>query len=156
MFMNGAIAWDVHFQETVALSSVQAELVALSDGSRDLRQAKYLFDELNASTWGDNALCIYCDSAGAIQNGKHPIGSRKLRQVPTKEFDIRDCVRSRILKIVKIDGTKNPADLGTKYLARKKFEIYNSFCLNQKLETDYNHEKGSVAEQAGDVAATGS
>ena len=36
MFIHGAVSWDVHFQETVALSSVQAELIALSDGMKRL------------------------------------------------------------------------------------------------------------------------
>ena len=68
---------------------------------------------------------------GAIENAKHPTTKNKLKHVDIKCFFIRECIDRRIVKVLKIAGSENPADIGTKILGKIKQNMFGSFLLNK-------------------------
>ncbi len=129
MFLNAALLWRTHKQESTALSSVQAELTALSEEAIDMKYSRKVLHDLGIRYYGP--LPIFCDSKGAIENAKHPTTKNKLKHCDLKCFFIRECVDRHIVSVHKIAGIVNPADIGTKLLGKSKFIPFANYLLNR-------------------------
>jgi hypothetical protein len=128
MYCNAAVIWSCKNQERTALSTVQAELTALSDTSREILYAQKVCDDLGLNL--DKTWTVYCDSKGAIENAHHPVSGNKLKHVNIKCFFVRECITNGELKVRKIGTHDNPADLGTKLLGKLKHNLFGSFMMN--------------------------
>jgi hypothetical protein len=104
-------------QATIATSSGEAEFYALIESaSRGLglqTLAKDLGHELGVDLYSDA-------SAGRSMSFRKGLG--KVRHMDTKFLWIQDLVKTDRLKVLKVKGTRNPADVGTKYLAISEME----------------------------------
>ena len=77
----------------------------------------------NFMKWlGDEAVTIQIqsDSSAAIGMSKRLGAGRRVKHIEIPFFLIQNYVKEGIVKIVKVDGNKNVADLGTKYLTGNK------------------------------------
>ena len=128
MYMNAALTWKTKKQRTTALSSCEAEMYAASETCRELKYAMNLLDDLRIE-YG-RPVKLFCDNQGAIQNAKHPIVQNNLKHVDLHAFYVRECVARNMIEIMKIAGTTNPADLGTKLLSAIKQLEYAMFLIN--------------------------
>jgi hypothetical protein len=128
MWMNAAVIWSVSAQESTALSSVESELVSLSDMAREVKYIRKIFEDLGITITSPTT--IFCDSKGAVQNAKHPVSKRKLKHVDIKHFFVRECVERFIVVVHKIATDFNPSDIGTKALGKIKFSTFANFVLN--------------------------
>ena len=128
MFQNAALLWRVSKQASTALSTVESELVALSDVAQDLEYTRKIFIDLSLLF---PALPTFCDSKGAIENAKHPTLKNKLKHVDIKSFYIRGCLERFFVSLFKISGLVNPADIGTKILGYVKYNLFSGFIMNQ-------------------------
>ena len=104
-------------QENIALSSGEAELYAAClvgvQGKGIKSFAKDMDIELKIHMYVDASAAI-----GVIQRQ----GLGKLRHVEVRDLWLQDEVRQKRIKISKIDGKLNPADLGTKALAKAEID----------------------------------
>ena len=112
MYNGAALTWRVRKQQTVALSSVEAELAAMSAMGQDIEFNRDIFEWFGMGT--KEATTIFADNRGAIENARHPCFSDRLRHVNNKIFYIREIVAKGAAVIKWIAGTENPSDLGTK------------------------------------------
>jgi hypothetical protein len=131
MYCNGAVIWSCKNQTKTALSTVQAELTALSDTCCEILYAQKVCKDLNMgleSTW-----TIFCDSKGAIENAQHPVTGNKLKHVDIKCFFVRECITNGEIRVKKIGTHDNASDLGTKLLGKLKHYLFGSFMLNCDL-----------------------
>jgi hypothetical protein len=128
MFYHGAVIWSCKKQSKTALSTVQAELTALSDTACEILYAQKVCTDLGLNL--DKSWTIYCDSKGAIENAHHPVTGNKLKHVDIKCFFIRECITNGSIKVEKIGTHDNPADLGTKLLGKLKHYLFANFMLN--------------------------
>ena len=133
MCCNAAIIWAVRKQTNVALSTVQAELTALSDEACEMLYCQKVFKDLNMDFKEPST--VYCDSKGAIENAKHPVRKNRLKHVDTKCFFIRECVDNQKLIVTKIGTHDNIADIGTKLLGKLKYFLFATFIMNYKFTT---------------------
>mgnify|MGYP002806399548 CR=1 FL=1 len=69
----------------------------------------------------DCGLRIHVDSSAAIGICKRT-GVGKIRHLDTRLLWIQEAVRTRVLEVVKVPGTENPADLMTKPLPRSEID----------------------------------
>jgi len=99
-------------QKTRATSSAEAEFYAIVEGaSRGLG-----LQSLAADLGTKIEVAIYSDaSAGRSLAFRKGLG--KVRHIETKYLWVQDLVKDGRLKLLKIKGTENPADIGTKHLS---------------------------------------
>ena len=98
-------------QKTIALSSGEAELIAL------VKMSSEVLGILNMLTeWGiQPGARVYVDSSAAL-GVVHRKGSGKLRHIRVNMLWVQDKRASGELDYEKIEGTDNPGDLMTKHL----------------------------------------
>jgi transposase InsO family protein len=115
---NGIISWQSRSQKTVALSSTEAEYMALSDCSRQAVWIKSIFDELGMPI---GTVPIAGDNQGSIFISSNPVQERRSKHIDIRYHYVRDCIEEKKVAIFFVDGVSNPADLFTKNLGETKF-----------------------------------
>jgi hypothetical protein len=98
-----------------ALSTAEAELYGIVDGSARGIMTQNMMKEIEVS-W---AVGVGSDSSAAISiSSKSGVG--KTRHIALRWLWVQDAVRSKQIKLTKIDGLTNVADMGTKPLEPKR------------------------------------
>ena len=98
-------------QKTIALSSGEAELIALVKMSTETLGSMNMLKE-----WGiQPGARIFADSSAAL-GVAHRKGSGKLRHIRVNMLWVQDKRANGELDYQKIEGSDNPGDLMTKYL----------------------------------------
>ena len=118
---GGAISWVSRAQKTVALSSTEAEYMALSDCSRQVVWMHTLLGELGYNL---NPVPICGDNQGSIFIASNPVTEKRSKHIDIRYHYIRQVVEQKLAEIFFIDGDKNPADLLTKNLGSVKFLLF--------------------------------
>ena len=116
MMAGGPVTWSSKRQATVALSTVEAEYVAMS---RCAQQMSWMHSwlnevEINYSRPG----IIRGDSRGAIALTKNTKDHGKVKHIDIRHHYIRDLLQSGVINIERVSSVDNLADLFTKPLAR--------------------------------------
>ncbi|WP_292992018.1 reverse transcriptase domain-containing protein [Nitrosomonas sp.] len=121
-FAGGPIAWRSSRQKKRAMSSGEAEYVALSDLGREIVHIRNLFSELKIPL--SETTYAHCDSAVAISIATKQGFTQRSKGIRLCYHNVREMVNSKELHLEKIAGTENPADCLTKPLSRQKVEQY--------------------------------
>jgi hypothetical protein len=111
-------------QTGVAHSSAEAELVAATATCKDIIHQRRVLSELGFPQTQPTVL--NCDSQSAMDITNNPIVGSRLRHVQISDFWCRELVDRNIVKLEKIAGTNNLADIFTKPLAGQPFYQYRS------------------------------
>lgn len=124
VWQGAAISWQSKKQPTVALSTAEAEYMALTSACQEAISLNQLKDEI----LGTKAIAIeiYCDNKGAIDlcvNGNY---SAKTKHINIRLHFNRDLIEKRMVKITKIGTDLMVADGLTKAVPIAK----HLFCLN--------------------------
>ena len=99
-------------QGTRATSSAEAEFYAIVEGASRGLGMKSLAADLGC----DVGITLFSDaSAGRSLAFRKGLG--KVRHIETKYLWVQDLIKEGRLKLLKIKGTSNPADIGTKHLS---------------------------------------
>lgn len=124
------ISWASRKQATVALSSTEAEYVALSLAVSEACWLRYLMKDLQ---FENEYMCVklFADNQSAIKVCKNPEFHKRLKHVDIKFHFIRDKVKENIIDIEYLSTDKQIADMFTKPLGRT---ILNKFCGSIGLE----------------------
>ena len=104
-------------QSTVSLSSGEAELQGIAFGAAQGLGLQSLLKDMNWNV----SLRIHSDATAAIGMCRRK-GLGKVRHLATTDLWIQEKVRSKVIELVKILGTENPADVMTKYVDRSTME----------------------------------
>jgi hypothetical protein len=120
---NGIISWQSRSQKTVALSSTEAEYMALSDCSRQAVWMKSVYSELGMPL---GTIPICGDNQGSIFISSNPVQERRSKHIDIRYHYVRECIEERKVAIYFVDGSLNPADLFTKNLGQAKFEQFRN------------------------------
>ena len=117
---KGIISLQLHSQKTVALSSTEAEYMALSDCSHQAIWMKSVFAELGMPL---GSVPIIGDNQGSIFISSNPVQERRSKHIDICYHYVRESIEEKKIDIYFIDGSHNPADLFTtsKNLGETKF-----------------------------------
>eukprot|EP00971_Amphidinium_carterae_P253969 5041904-Amphidinium_carterae.1 len=107
----------VRKQQLVALSSGEAELYAMALAGTESFALKGLFEWLGFRV----AWKVYTDSSAAKTMGLR-IGVGRVRHLDIRSLWVQHATRHLHLKLCKVCGTLNPADLGTKSHTAKRHQ----------------------------------
>ena len=94
-----------------ALSSGEAELYGILDGSARGILTKHMYEEMGRNINID----VETDSTAAIGMCSRT-GVGKTRHIQVRWLWIQDAIRDKVVRLRKVSGTENVADMGTKYL----------------------------------------
>ena len=115
-----AVSWGSQLQKIVALSTTEAEYVAVTEASKEMVWLQSFLEELGKKQ-EDNVL--YCDSQSAIHLAKNPSFHSRTKHIQLRYHFIRSLLEDGILKLEKISGAQNPADMLTKTVTIDKLKL---------------------------------
>ena len=114
------ISWLSKKQQTVALSSTEAEYMAASLATQELIWLRNLLQDLSYPQ--DAPTTLYLDNQGSISLSKDATDHARTKHIDIRHHFIREKVVDGSIKIKYIETSKNEADLLTKGLPRPRFE----------------------------------
>jgi len=115
---GGLISKTLRVQKTIALSSTEAEYMALSDCSCQMVWMHTLMGELDYYL---KPIPICSDNQGSIFIASNPITEKCSKHIDIRYHYIHEVIARAIIELYFIEGEENPADLFTKNLGSVKF-----------------------------------
>jgi hypothetical protein len=140
---GGPVSWSSQKQKVVALSTCEAEYIALSEAVKEALWIKSFINDLNIGIHFDT-VPIHVDNESAIKLAKNPEFHNRSKHIDIKYHFLREHVDTGTITIPWISGKENPADMLTKALDTTKFEaICRKLGLYQK-DTTVSKQDGTV------------
>lgn len=119
MRSSGAITWNSKRQPTVALSTAEAEYMALSSATQEAMWLKQFEDEIFSI---DRPINIFCDNQSAISLANNNGYSARCKHIDIRHHFIRQKVFDKKCILQHVSTEENAADAMTKSLHYKKFQ----------------------------------
>lgn len=107
------VSWESKKQPTVALSSAEAEYMALTSATKE---ACYLRRFIYEITGKMSSVVLASDSQSAISLVKNPVHHNRTKHIDTKFHFIREKVSNNIVNLEYLSSSELPADVLTKPL----------------------------------------
>ena len=118
-FGGGAVAWQSKLQKCVALSTTEAEFIAITEACKEMLWMKKFLQELSFT---QEKYVLFCDSQSAIHLGKNSTFHSRSKHIDVRYHWIRDVLNDKLLELEKVHTDENGSDMMTKSLPRWKFE----------------------------------
>lgn len=125
---GGPVIWKSKKQPVVAQSSAEAEYIALAECVKDLIWLKMLLWELEVDV--ELPVVVYIDNAAAKALAENPIDHDRSKHIDIRYHLIRHHVELGWLKIRKVEGARNVADVLTKPVTETVFRRLGRSLLN--------------------------
>ncbi|KAK2437580.1 secreted RxLR effector protein [Trifolium repens] len=116
-----AVTWKANQQSVVALSTTQAEYIALVEGVKEAIWLKGMIGEMGI---GQGCVKIHCDSQSAIHLANHQVYHERTKHIDIRLHFVRDMIESKEIIVEKVASEENPADMFTKSLPRSRFKHF--------------------------------
>ena len=125
---GSVVSWKATLQPSVALSTTEAEYMALTEAAKEGIWLKGLVTDLGLQ---QDQATVFCDSLSAICLAKDQVHHERTKHIDVRYHFIRNERRINVKKV----GTKdNPADMFTKPVPLSKFkhclDLLNIYSLN--------------------------
>ena len=115
---GGAVSWKSSLQSVVALSTTEAEYIALTEAVKEAMWLRGITADFGLV---QESLTIFCDSNGAICLAKHQVFHERTKHIDIRLHFIRDVIEGGEIKVTKVGTEDNAADVLTKALPVSKF-----------------------------------
>lgn len=112
---GAAIAWESRKQKRVALSTTEAEYIALSEAAKETAYIKALL--LDLKLWKKQTVTLYCDNQGAGKLAKNPVYHSKTKHIDIRYHYIRQMCEEKEIEVQYVPTQEMTADILTKSLA---------------------------------------
>lgn len=119
---NGVITWESKKQPTVALSSMEAEYMALSQACREVVYLKNLFSEIGFSDLVSHPIIINNDNLGAQHLANNQIHHARSKHIDIRHHFVREVVNRGDIVLNHVSTDRMTADVLTKNLAKIKHQ----------------------------------
>ena len=117
LLSGSAISWESRKQCTVALSSTEAEYMALSDGTKKAIYLKNLMKELGFKA---RKIEVYTDNIGTIKISENPVFHRRTKHIDIRHHFIRYAIQDGLIALKHVPTEDMGADVLTKPLSKVK------------------------------------
>jgi hypothetical protein len=119
------ISWKAELQDTVALSTTEAEYMAAVEAAKEALWLQGLVDTFGVK---QEEVKIHCDSQSAIHLAKDQRYHKRTKHIDIRYHKIREWIlEKKVIELVKISTKKNPADMMTKVIPVEKFQASLDF-----------------------------
>ena len=122
-FARGPISWNSTLQSTVALSTTEAEYMAITEAVKEAIWLQALLENLGLTQEHIN---LYCNSQSAIHLTKNQVYHAHTKHIDVRFHFVREIIDEGKILFQKIKKADNPADMLIKAMTTIKFE----HCLN--------------------------
>jgi len=123
LMSGGAVSWLSKRQAVVALSSAEAEYIALSSATQETVWIRRLLGDLT------NVLeptVLMEDNQGAIAMSRNPVDHARTKHIDIRYHFVREAVQNRIIELIYCPTINMIADVLTKPLAKERFSTLRS------------------------------
>lgn len=117
---GGAVAWDSRKQRTVALSTMEAEYMALSEAAKEAVHLQRLLLELGARKAGP--VRLFNDNFSAQRLATNPVFHARTKHIDIRHHYVREIIESGQVVLEHVSSEEMPADILTKALTKPKHE----------------------------------
>ena len=123
--INGSpISWNSNKQSTIALSTTEAETIALTSAVRNALYLNKIFSDLKLNV--KLPLKIFGDNNAANSIVSNNINSNRTKHMTVKYAFIKSLIDSKQIQIHRVDSAENRADILTKALPKVAISIHKS------------------------------
>ena len=117
---NTIASWMSRLQKTMTLSTTEAKYVAMTEASKEMIWLQGLLTELG---FNQEKKVLYSDSQSAIHLAKNSAFHSRTKHIGLRYHFIRSLLEDEVLKLEKIQGSKNPVDMLTKTMTIDKLKL---------------------------------
>ena len=128
-FDKGPICWKSKMQAIVALSSCEAEYIALVECIKEILWLLQHFRFLGIKI--ESPVVIGIDNQAAIALAKNPVLHEKSKHIDTRHHFIRQAVQDGLIRLQYINTVENIADILTKSTSTATFQTHTNQLLSQ-------------------------
>lgn len=114
----GAISWSAKRQPTIALSSLEAEYMALTQASKEALWIKRLLNEFGINI---PTVIIFGDNQGSLALAKNSVFHARSKHIDIQHHFIRDTIKSGEVEVQYLPTEYMVADVLTKSLPTEMF-----------------------------------
>ncbi|GJW93969.1 hypothetical protein Tco_0173641 [Tanacetum coccineum] len=114
------VSWMSRIQKCVAMSTTEAEYMAIAEAGKELVWLKNFLEELDRA---QTECRLFCDNQSAIHLAKNPMFHGRTKHIKIRYHYIRELVSEGTLYLKKILGAKNPANMLTKVVTTEKLKL---------------------------------
>ena len=118
-FAGGVVSWQSKLQKCVALSTTEAEYIAITEGCKEALWMRKFLEELGLK---QEKYGVYNDSQSAIHLSKNSTFHSRSKHIDVRYHWIHDVLESKQLYLEKIYTSENGLDMLTKCLPKEKLE----------------------------------
>ena len=130
LWQMAALSWGSRKQKSIALSSCEAEIIALSEAAKDMVYLRKLVSGLGEPEPGPSSLAT--DSQSARDVSYNPEHHDRMKHVQRRHFFIRDMVESFELEVPFVRTADNIADFFTKPMkSASQFHAFRKTIMNE-------------------------
>jgi len=115
-----AISWKSTLQSTVALSSTEAEYMAITEAIKEVIWLKVFLGEI--ASLGD-PIMVFCDNQSAVYLTNDRMFHERTKHIDIRYHFVRDVISKSNVLVKKISTEANSADMLTKPLPIAKFKF---------------------------------
>ena len=121
---DSPIDWKTKKQDTVSMSSAEAEYRAMAAAVKEVKWIVPLVEELGVKVV--QPVRFYCDSKAAIHIAANPVFHERTKHLERDCHSVRDAVKAGLISTIHVKSKDQIADLLTKALGRPQFEALSS------------------------------
>ena len=123
------ISWKSRKQHTVALSSCEAEYMALTHATQELIFLSNLSKDFNITI--PYPITIYGDNQGSLDMVKNPVSNERSKHIDIKHHFIREKYSEGLIDVCYVPTGENLADIFTKPVTKPKLQKYQPILFGQ-------------------------
>ncbi|GKD45846.1 retrotransposon protein, putative, ty1-copia subclass [Tanacetum coccineum] len=105
------VSWNDTLQHVVALSTTEAEYMALTKAVKEAMWLRGLLEELGVKL---NSVAVNCDNQGAIHLSQNHVFHERTKHINVRNHFIREVLEAKTIEVLKVGTKHNVADVLTK------------------------------------------
>lgn len=121
MLNGGSLSWSSKKQTVTAQLTVEAELIALNDASKEGAWLVQILEEIEEEQRG--AVPLNCDNQSTVRLVHNNEFHSMTKHIAVKDFLVRELESAETIYVKDISTDEQPADIFTKPLAAPRFQF---------------------------------
>jgi len=136
---DSVVSWLSKKQSTVALSTAEAEYMAISATIQEVMWIYQLLEELKLPV--KRPIELLCDNRAAISISSNDVNHSRTKHIDIRHHYIRDMIKKEYVKVSWIDTNKQLADILTKSLNKNQFNKFKTELMNVNYSETTTHSQ---------------